>query len=833
MKAIEVATVPPPSPSKGKRNSNVCSVSPAKGPYSNAVGTQRVCKRASMTPSLTEEPRLPNLGSVLGPSSGLLDREAYDYAVSSLYQPSSRWDEKGSASPCPSAFVTGTPSLRTRPGSALTCTDTATEMQRNAAVALSPLGGTVLGISGPTPTISTLNSASDFGSGRRDRTEDYGSFMSDYVNAMTTAAATPAAAATNYDATRAVPPTSARETQASTARASNTAPRQGPQVDNSFPAVRRQRDVKANVRPQTPLSQSRKTPQRRQQKRESNNGSTDKTAAAYMPMSSSLLGVSPPEAKLSARQSQSPMDSPMELFLPYARSLRPRQWQYASILHKKIEEKTQVRRAKKAAVPSPRRALSRYCTPGVSEPASRPTSSVAKQRPLPQLAAKTVESERAMDSNAAQPSAATGHAVDEVEDLITNSYFFNSNSVVISASMTPAASAGTPQPLPLAMEKVMPAVLPPKADAEKAGLAASQPNAKAASTALEHGVVDNTNGVDAGEGLEEGSRTLSRMSSLLSENASVFTDNGYPLIAPHLSDLYKDSISSPLGVSGSDSVSATMEGSREHMEPTATTVDSRRVIQGVGYDVTPLNCSAAHSSNTHTPTKRAERLQLENFSDENVISVKTLGKRPPVPSRRCSATVPMSPATRQQMLHEQQRRLLREQQVYVRQLRKTERPPHPPSASSPKSVKTALSNSPLHDSPRARAAESRGETGSANVSHQVFQPLRSQKQLQQKPRQAPKVQVPPPLPMPPSRSALARDFFTGPHATLNVDHCGTTGEARPQPDIKYGPFVATDKSRNIDFKKTLGFGLEDVPTVNSPDWSALPPPDLNEATEQL
>ena len=838
--AIEVVTVPPPKP-KGVTSRIAMSVAYVE---TSGAAKQKARTRGHAKHHATEEQRLARLGSILGASSHKLEPVSPWSRPSSAFRPASRLDEGResvtprlsvplSVTPRLSAPLSVTPRLSAPPSVTPSLRATSESSSRWAFLTKessmvhvnSPLGPTTVtpaSLFGPSPAPSSINFDIEGNSGRRGRTEQYGSFVSAFTAAMAVRTANSGRAPSTMAAAAEEPPP-AQSSKAASAAVGLPSP---PPDENGF-LMLGDSSSKAATQP--------------------TEKAVKKKGSAEDALDTSLLNLSLTEEKQAASPDRSPMDSPTELFLPCARNLRPRQWQYASMLYKKIEEKEHEKSIKKTQPTSSQRKVSvaAFNIPGASATtASQPASPQMKGQPqqphqLPKFSTKpTTAQEQQQDS--ASPRVETQMNRVESSDVFDSSCFSNNGSVVFppSARVAPTAASG---PAAAAVERAACPTstnvrLPATTRGEK-GLNGTKKNeadvktlsrADVAPSSLHSDITSAHNNGSRNENAELMGRAMSRMSSLLSINSSVFTDNGHPLIQAHVSDFYKDSYSST-GMSSTASVSATLEGSRERIQPVGAVVDGRLVMQGVGYASKPLSNSSTLDLSS-TPTKRVQHLQLVRTSDESKMpTVKGRGPSALLP-QRWNASMSQSPAMRHQMLHEQQRRLLREQQLYVRQLRNSERPPPPPpgrQSQQQEHPSAFLVGPPVMDnSPRgeeARAASSRPEVGSLHVMQQ--------QQLQ--PQQQQPLQVPSPLPMSQSPTALASAFFASNDAKLNVKHCGTTGEAYPQPDIKYGPFVATDRSHNIDFKKTLGFGLEDVPTILSPNWDSLPLPELNEDSEEL
>lgn len=821
--AIEVVTVPPPKP-KGVTSRIAMSIAYVE---TSGAAKQKARTRGHAKHHAMEEQRLTRLGSILGASPHKLEPVSPWSRPSSAFRPASRLDDgRESVTPRLSAPLSVTPSLRVTSESSLRWAFLTKES--SLVHVKSPLGPTTVtpaSLFGPSPAPSATNFDIEGSSGRRGRTEQYGSFVSAFTAAMAVRTATSGRALSPMAATAEEPPP-ARSSKAASAVVGLPSP---PPDENGFLMLGGS-SSKAATQP--------------------TEKAVTKKGSAEDALDTSLLNLSLTEEKQAASPDRSPMDSPTELFLPYARNLRPRQWQYASMLYKKIEEKEHEKSIKKMQPTSPQGKLSAaaFNIPGASATtASRPASPQMKGQPpqpqqphqLPKFSAKPTTAQK-QRQDSASPRVEMQVDREENSDVFDSNYFSNNGSVVFppSARVAPTAASG---PAAAAVERAACPTstsvrLPATTRGEK-GLNGTKKNeadvrtlsrADVAPSSLHSDITSAHNNGSRNEKAELKGRVMSRMSSLLSINSSVFTDNGHPLIQAHVSDFYKDSYSST-GMSSTASVSATLEGSRERIQPVGAVVDGRLVMQGVGYASKPLSNSSTLDLSS-TPTKRVQHLQLVRTSDESKMpTMKGRGPSALLP-QRWNASMSRSPAMRHQMLHEQQRRLLREQQLYVRQLRNNERPPPPPPGQQSQQQEhpsAFLVGPPVMDnSPRceeARAASSRPEVGSLHVMQQ--------QQLQQQQQQP--LQVPSPLPISQSPTALASAFFASNDAKLNVKHCGTTGEAYPQPDIKYGPFVATDRSHNIDLKKTLGFGLEDVPTILSPNWDSLPLPELNEDSEEL
>ncbi|KPA78714.1 hypothetical protein ABB37_05845 [Leptomonas pyrrhocoris] len=795
--AIEVAARPPPSPAAVDANSAIrkarqtTPVSPQSSAGGDAHGHR---KRVLRQPHVTEEQRPPSSPRSIGGSLELReDREPPPPIVSTSHRAAAQFEEEfdlvaSRSSAPPPATSPLRPTKESGPE------DAATAVKGESNAPRTP-PRSVASATHRTTDRSLVASAAnwifEYSATPRDKIQSYGSFMSDCREDMNPPTSTVSAV---FDA-RATSVAPTVEVQPATSQAPSSAKPRTPPAD--VPYFSMVRDG------------------RRKDESESQGTERKKAVAKERPAGSildtSLIKSTPPpqeeeeEGKGSAVPRRSPMHSPTELFLPSTHNLRPRQWQYTSILHKKIQQKAQEK--KKSQLSSQRKPTA--APPPLSDVASPPLSRAPNggQRQNAAVKFSVTEDE------------------EEEKDVYTNSYFLHSSSIVIPRS-TRAALRPSTKPRTDAPEEVTPAGVLPTSDPALAGVRVAETKNTEARTqgedAAQYPTTTQASRVAVAKGDVGNDRSgkreeqaLNRMSLLLSMDDSVFTDNGYPLLDAHLSDFYKDNGSS-MGMSSDISLSTTIDGSHDRIEPTSTVIDGRRVFQGVGYANKPVS-SAAALDHHPSPTKRVSLASAENTKEESMSSMMTIAKHPLVRPRRWAGAMPNSPATRQKLLHEQQRRLLREQQMYVRQLRTSESPLKP--FQPPQMPRFLTSTSPHHRLHNAPAPST------PNIVNTLTR-WRQQQQQQQR-------QIPPPLPTPQSRTELASAFFTGEKSQLHVPHCGTTSQAMPQPDIKFGAFVATDKSRNIDFKAALGFGLEDVPAIRSPSWDALPLPAPDENSEEL
>ncbi|KPI87156.1 hypothetical protein ABL78_3758 [Leptomonas seymouri] len=776
--AIEVFARPPPpfsvAPNGSAEDARMTPVACQK--ISAGGDARKPCKRPPERPHVTEEQGLPNLRSILGASPGLAELQSPSPFAQALYPAQPPSAGYTAETPNPSTPLSVTSSLWV-PSEPIECRLMANNEEQSAS-------GTLLDGACTSTVADSFPAASAFElmleqSYTQDKALLYGSFMSEYPAVATVPE--PAAVAKIPRPSSALPAVAAHPPVP--LFVTNAKPRSPPQDVNDISTIDGDRG-RSGAKPPTL--------ERRME------NSTAGSAPAGLPFKSLPF---PPGIKRGAAPRRSPMNSPMELFLPYSRSLRPQQWQYASVLRRKMEEKLQEKKAVKQPKPATRQKPQQVPT-RLSEARARPLVAVTEVHQLPRFAVISTEPEKAAESTVAR----LGKWLEEEDEgPFASSYFFNDMSTTIPppTRAKPASMQKATAPLPVKgiLVECSPTATPPSAGVRAAEFKVEDAQKKGEETLRPHTIANSTPAVltrevgnreDKAE-LEE--VALMRTSSLLSAH-SIFTEDGLPLLVAHLSDFYKESVSSN-GTNSVPSISANMEGSRDRIEATPTMLDGRLVFQGMGYANKPPSNPTTQDAR-HPPAGRVQPPHWDDPKDVGAALLKPVADRLSLRCCRWSMAIPNSPVVRHQLLLEQRRRLLLEQQLYVRQLRSNDNPanllpPQPPQSGHP-----FARNVPQTDASNAAAV--------------------GQQQSQQ---------IPPPLPMPPNRSALALAFFTEENPMLSVTHCGTTGQATPQPDIKHGPFVATDRSRNIDFKKVLGFGLGDVPVVESPNWAALQPPKSN------
>lgn len=561
------------------------------------------------------------------------------------------------------------------------------------------------------------------------------------------------------------------------------------------------------------------------------------------------------------------LGSPTELSLPYARNLRPRQWQYASMLQRKIGDKVQERlngaesmkRNTKKSQLSPEQKVSASVTPAKPQPPSAASQHARGQRAqFPEMPAGQGNTSEGVPGNVESPEGCLRYASFYGYDF---SSFSSPAAICATTMVSPAKLQQQATPTPTMREATEGTTEEEEAAVASKAVPARAPNSPLspvkktrhpATRRAGEGYRKNNekttqrtdtpppfNTAAAGGKEGEAGDAVPRVSSLLSIGDSVFTDNGYPILAPHLSDFFRESLAS-LSESSEASLGNKMEDSSDRVEMASNVVvvNGRRLLQGVGF---PSRSTSSSISGPPNPSPQQQRRasvpvsvspfmrpQARRGSDalgsDTMASMSAVDeRRPPLPPRRWSTTgqsiaavvmPPPSSASRQQLLRDQQRRLLREQRLYVRQLRTADVEPAGATA-APESI--VLVSGKAIASPAAAPA-----TCTPPRAEQVSDSTPAQPQ-----------QHPPPLPMPQTREMIARAFFAAETPVLNLKHRGTTAKASPQPDIQYGPFVATDKSRFIDFEKALGFSLKDVQRITSPTWASLPIPEPDLDSEEL
>lgn len=788
-------------------------------------GAKRKKRKLTPPPLPASQDDLPNLRSVLGPSATppCLASPHEQLSASPSVLPSFRVD-----APTPPAVEGAKNPRKVNSGA----TKTAAVAATTAAIETTAKS-LATEREGASPVRSVLGSTPDHNSSTvRNHRLDYGSFLLDYVVALPTRRASTPPAATN-------PPTSTVAVQAD-----NTGSDSNSKVNHQRKEDGAVSDTEQDVgRVFTPLRNNARR-------------------LTQDVMDTSLFAASPRDSLQHSSlddedyDDTSSMDSLVEMCLPHARNLRPQQWQYASVLQRKIGEKVKARQAdivveRKKPNPKTGSQLQRQTSAGMTPAKVRRASTGAEkdgkgqqlQQHLTQFPLQPTTCHKAPD----EPPAMLERSEEDVGSVSCNGFDFSNflppDAVKVSAAAVPLSPV-KPKRRPSAVLVHRGAVQYHEAAEEGVAVRAtdspatpskrrSRDSAAASEGRLSQRVADNATSASS-RAADDDEGTVQRVSSLLSLGASVFTDNGYPIIATHLSDFYRESLTSLSAMSATSlsTTSTAMEDTRDKVEASPSgvvMVDGRLLLQGMGYPTTAIKNSSFKSapitfamqqhlpyrgSNPPSPTKGGRVGAVHPEIGENMTAMSPVkGCRPPLPPRRWSTTgasiaavvlPPPTAASRQQLLRNQQRRLLREQRLHVRQLRNTA------TAGMQPQTDTRFCVSP----PAAFSVEV---------------PTRCQ-QVPEKPQQQ---QQPLALPIAPTRKMLATAFFAAESSSLHLQHRGTTAKATPQPDIQYGPFVATDKSRFIDFEKALGFNLKDVPTITSPRWDSLSVPQPTVDSEEL